>query len=113
MTPEKLTYVLRWKGFEWALSPEKPYHEQKIELTLGEHIVDRVVGNSGAPKWIPLWAFDFKEVDSGGRRVYEATADPYESIVEAAEQEKLARYVLAHEEEIEEGAADARAAQED
>lgn len=103
MTPEKLTYVLRWRMFEWVWCPEKPLHEQKIEMTLGEHIVDRVVGKSGAPKWLFLWSFDFKEVDSEGRRVYEATSDPYESIVEAVEQEKLARYVLAHEEEIREG----------
>lgn len=108
----EFVYVLRWRGFEKALREERPLHETRIEMTLGEHIVDRVVGDSGAPRWINLWAFEFKEVDGEGRRVYEATADPYESTVEAEEQLKLARYIQAHEEEIKEGAKDAGARQE-
>jgi hypothetical protein len=91
-----MEHVLRWKGFERVLPPDGPYHEKRIEMTLGEHVVDRVVGESGAPQWIPLWAFDFKEVDSEGRRVYEATKDPYEDEFELYEQQKLAQWRFTH-----------------
>lgn len=106
-----LVYVLRWRGFEKLLRTEKPYHETMIEMTLGEHIVDRVVWESGAPRWINLWAFEFKEVDSDGRRVYEAAKDPYESVVEEFERQKLVQWRLTRG-KLKEGAKDAGSREE-
>lgn len=88
-----MKYVLRWKTFEYVLPETEPgsYRGDRIEMALGEHIVSRVVEESGAPRMLDLWAFDFVKVDADGRHVYEAKLDPYEDIVEGVEKEKLVR----------------------
>jgi hypothetical protein len=92
--------VLRWKGFEWPMEREEPHHD-RIEITLGEHITDKVGAafSEDPPKWITLWAFLFKEIDGEGRRIYEAEGDPYEDIVERYKYLEAARWIEEHKDE--------------
>lgn len=77
-----ITTVLRWNGFEKVIEADEALHPARIEMVLGEHIYERVWGETS--HFIAMWAFEFVKVDEEGRRIYEATSDPFESIVEAA-----------------------------
>jgi hypothetical protein len=77
---------------------EDPYHNDRIEMTIGEHITDKVGAafSEDHPHWVTLWAFQFKEIDDEGRRIYEAEGDPYEDIVEEHKRQEIVQWIEEH-----------------
>ena len=78
------TYVFRWNGFEMVREQdEKLRHPDLAEIMLGQEISELVHGK--LQKFIQLWQFKHVGEDEEGRLLYDAVADPYESVVKERE----------------------------